>query len=456
VTLLLSRGAVLHVLLLDADGAPVSGRIINFSRDGTFSSIAEDSDGEGRATFGNLAAGDYSLFVVLGGGATASGHVRLAEDEVADVVLGGDQDLATVEGHVTRAGEPVAGLTLGLHGADAAFPAGASTDEGGFYRFEKVPAGFYDLEVQGDSGPLGGGDGLEVPRGGGSVRHDVRLSGNVLRVRVREEDSGRALSSIPILLRSTESGWADWFEQTDAHGEGRFLDLPPGSYLLAAGPAALPAFAPSSRAASRVVGPIVFADGTSETREIEVRLGAPARLRVKVLDAAGRPVTGARVFYLDPRGRPLSGYSMKTTDAQGLLEIDSLPPGPGSILARKEGAGQAETPVRLEGGRIGEATLTLQPGTLVFARVVRRGKGVLQGVSIFMFDARGTPVSHLFGVSEADRNNKAFLAGREQVFGPLAPGRYKVVLTRPGEAGRRLAKEILPGDPEVHWMLEYR
>ncbi|MFQ5748788.1 MAG: carboxypeptidase regulatory-like domain-containing protein, partial [Planctomycetota bacterium] len=147
VTLLLSRGATLHVQLLDSDGAPLTGKIINLTRDGSFTTFGEDTDGAGQATFQNLAAGAYSLFVVLGEGATASGHVRLAEDEEAEVVLGGGRDLATVEGLVTRAGEPVAGLTLSLHGVDAAFPAGASTDERGFYRFEKDPAGFYDLDV---------------------------------------------------------------------------------------------------------------------------------------------------------------------------------------------------------------------------------------------------------------------------------------------------------------------
>ncbi len=437
-----------------------------------------DSTGpDGRATFEHLAAGTYMISLLPGVGRDSpesvsrlaqgdlsgfkmtSKTITLEEDQELEVVLGGASDLATLQGTVTRRGEPLEGLSVMIYGEGFSNMQMGSTGENGFYEFKDVAPGNYLIfagRIQ-----MGGGAGwsgaLTVPEGGGIVQHDVELPAASLRVRVLEAGSGDPLSGIPILLRTAagEQGTGGT-ANSDSKGEAVFDFLTPGKYVVSAGQAAMPIFPSGRGRASRVVGPLVIKEGQDEEQTVEIRLEKEARLRVKVLDTRGDPVAGAGVFFLDPGGQPLSALGLKTTDSRGILELGSLPPGPGRVLARKEGAGQVEMEVRLRSDETTEATLTLEAGTMVFVQITDEEGKPVTGIQAILLDSRGAPLSLLYsGVAEATQAGLSFLKGGEQKIGPVPPGTYSVLLAKPGGERRTHTVEVPRGTPEMHLTLPF-
>jgi len=476
-TVYLSRGATLHVLALDAGGKPLPGAVVSTFSFGGAAPGGDSTGPDGRVTFEHLAAGTYMVSLLpnvgrdspesagrlaqgdLSGFKMTSKTINLEEDQELEVVLGGASDLATVQGTVTRRGEPLEGLNMMIYGEGFSNMQMGSSGENGFYEFQDVAPGNYLLfagRVQ-----MGGGAGwsgaLNVPEGGGIVQHDVELPAASIRVRVLDAGTGDPLSGIPILLRTAggEQGTGGT-ANSDSKGEAVFDFLTPGRYVVSAGQAAMPIFPSGKGRASRMAGPLVIKEGQDEEQTIEIRLEKEARLRVTVRDTRGDPVAGAGVFYLDPGGQPLSALGLKTTDSRGILELGSLPPGPGRVLARKEGAGQVEMEINLQSGETTEATLTLEAGTMVFVQVTDEEGKPVTGIQAILLDSRGAPLSLLYsGVAEATQAGLSFLKGGEQKIGPVPPGTYTVLLVKPGGGRRSHPVEIPAHTPEMHLTLAY-
>jgi hypothetical protein len=133
-------------------------------------------------------------------------------------------------------------------------------------------------------------------------------------------------------------------ESVRCDGEGQFVisEVLNGSWALFAGPQN---------------DPLLRLDEV-ETRGTDTDLGVVTvsdlgDLRVTVLDVAGRPVEGARVW----DGETFGHFDLKT-DAQGVCRARFLPAKQLRIFAEQTSHGRTNAPVKLESGR--EATLELR------------------------------------------------------------------------------------------------
>lgn len=159
--------------------------------------------------------------------------------------------------------------------------------------------------------------------------------------------------------------------------------------------------------------------------ELELVLpGAEGRLRGRVLDPAGRPVTGARVCAGDPRagsdvvladGRGTHGPSVRTTttDADGEFALDALTPGPTPLEVSRSGLAVHRSAREAGSGPAEPIEIRMQPTPRLAGRVLdERGRAV----------ARATVIELGPGASAAQARSGA--DGRYELAGlPVGPCR---------------------------------
>lgn len=461
---LLGRGGTLRVLVLDQDSAPRSGvEVTVFSFIGGEPDAAE-TGADGTALFEHLTPGEYQVsassfagdaqaLALLGGDFsgldTRMAQAQVREGELTELVLGGPVLRSTVQGTVSCQGEPQPGLSVLLI-SGGSFHAGR-TDEDGFYEVEDVPAGEYmfmagEMQIGGGAGWVGT---LSVP-GGDVVVYDVELPGASLRVRVLNARDGKPISGVMVMVRPEGSAMDMDTLITGADGTSLFRFLEPASYYVTAGRGAMPfGFgAGGGDRGSAIAGPVAVRGQDAEA-QIELRLEAAASVRARVLDASGQPVQGAGLFYLDAKGQPLSLISITGTNADGWQELGFLPPGPGRIQARHPQLGVAERPVSLTAGQPAEIQLQLQGATTLRVTPVDREGRPAKGVQAMVVDERGAPVPVVFSGAEAMSAWTNYLNGGEQRIGPLSPGKYRLLLVRPGAGMTSEPLQITAGVAEM-------
>lgn len=465
---LLGRGGEILVRVLDEAERPSPGRLVTVFATNAGAPRGDTTDADGQVLFRNLPPGEWTVSV-LGGAAfdtpasTLTGDflaslemdsetVTVAEGARAEVTLGGPRQWGRLFGFVTRDGAPAAGLTVFL--SQGMQIRSARTDASGLYEFEEAPPGDSMLMV--GRFALGAGSGyttlVHVPAGA-EVQHDVALPGTRLRIRVLDAEDGTPVAGIPVLLRPRQGNQGGGMLTTDGRGEVLFEWLAPGDYVLVAGRAGMPFLGRADRAAA-VVDPVHLTEDAGE-QLLVLQVGRGARLRARVEDAGGRPVAGAGVFLLTPEGQPVTLMNLSGTAADGTLLLEGLPPGPHRVLARHRRLGTAEAPVLLRAGEEAEVTLRLAPGTLVVVTPVDRDGRPLRGVQAVALDERGAPVSVLVEAGRMLDQGMAFVTGRPQELGPLAPGRYTILLQAPGGSPVRHPVEVPPGGGRMELRLPY-
>lgn len=187
-----------------------------------------------------------------------------------------------------------------------------------------------------------------------------------------------------------------------------------------------------------------------------------ATLRATVVDAAGRPVAGARVTVTPPpAGGPAGGMRMRTvevedsgghasvfdsssprrlgegtTDGQGVAEIGGLPEGAAQVEASHSDLAEARPVlVTLPAAGAVEARLTLRQGGQVEVTVTDHLRSPLGGAR---FVVRG-PLGE--AGAERDRRHAADAEGRARV-GPLPAGNYFAELVLDA-SGRRMGEAMV-------------
>jgi len=466
--ILLGQGAELLVRVLDQEGQPAANRVVSAFAPQAGYTEGGSTDARGEVRFLHLTPGTWVVNAVnspllkpsgqalqgdlLAGLEMESETVVLEEGERAELVLGGPREWGSLFGFVTRGGTPVPGVQV-LLSQGMRFRS-TRTDDSGLYEFEEVPPG--DSMLLAGRFQLGGGAGyttvVHVPAGS-EVQRDVELPDTDLRVRVLDEADGRPVAGVPVVLRPRQSNQGGGMLTTDGRGEVRFTWVVPGDYVLVAGRAALPLFGRDEHAAV-VVDPLHLQEGVGE-QLVELRVGQGARLRATVLDPAGQPVADASVFLLTPAGQPVTLMSMSGTAGDGSLVLEGLPAGPHRALARHPRLGTIEAPVLLQAGETTEVTLQLEPGTILAVLPVDAEGRPLKGVQAVALDARGAPVSILAGASQAMDQAFAFLSGRPQELGPLAPGHYVILLQAPGGPASRHPVEVPAGGGRMELPLRH-
>jgi hypothetical protein len=162
------------------------------------------------------------------------------------------------------------------------------------------------------------------------------------------------------------------------------------------------------------------------------------------------------MFYLDDRGIPMSALSMQGTNSKGVAELKGLPAGPGRILLKHPTVGQKEIAINLTSGELSKQEVRLDPGVVVWLKVIDASGGPAAGVFATLKDERGVRISMLFSMQDAQAANQSYFAGLEQRLGPVAPGRYTVEYFRLG--GKIVREEIVvpASSPEMRRTLVYK
>jgi hypothetical protein len=131
---------------------------------------------------------------------------------------------------------------------------------------------------------------------------------------------------------------------------------------LAAGPHVI-----SVRPEDRPLVQTAFDSAPGETRTVDVSVPEGGRLRVTALDAAGRPVPGARVAATDGSGAGVLFWKAGSpaagpheTGPDGTLLCAGLPAGDLRVTAEKSGAGTASEAVRVEDGKEAKVEVRLE------------------------------------------------------------------------------------------------
>jgi len=249
-----------------------------------------------------------------------------------------------VDGHVTRAGRPVADAVVMAFPESGDRTANGRTDESGAYALEGLGEGRYNFNAS----PLSGGAPIHRAvdiTGDTTVELEAppaRLAGTVV-----EADSGRPLGEVGVRVEDEGGGMRFMnMATTDSSGRFAFEDLEPKGYRVS-----------FQKAAYQV-----------ETRELQAAEDSDVRVEMRrgegiVLEARdglfGTPLRGLFARVLDGSGKAAFAGSV-SLDSDGRGEVPALRPG--AYALRAESSGYA--PVNLPSVSVPSSTvpLVLTPG----------------------------------------------------------------------------------------------
>lgn len=486
-TLELRIGALLTGEVLGDDGEPAPGRSIIVQRMPSWNrQFMMTSDARGEFRFEHLEPGQWQLISmpnVLTGefqpaemenvgemlGSMEIEIVELTDGEETHVTLGEPpEDPVKLVAHVTHAGSPVEDAVVSL------VPDGASgfgdmsmavTDEEGRIEVELEKRGDYLVTVQNDVG-TGRQNSIEfherIPEEGDA--HELELALPLGRISGHVEAADGSPAADCRITLNVEGGVAygsflgGHYAELTTDSEGNY-DIPylrPGTYTVSAGGAFMAGmFGDSGEVTGRTVQSGLRVREGDWLQGIDFELSRPGRLKGKVQDAAGLPVSGAAVWVRDEAGHVLERFALVETDAAGGFEYAGLGPGRYTIFAKKEGrVSPPSAPVMLtEGGRA-EAVAVLDEGTTLIVTVTDKSGAEIRA-RISVVDGDGNEMSGLYSLTEIMSQFGRGFSAKEQRVGPLPPGRYRVTATL--DDGRETHKNLtLSGRDERKLKLRFR
>ncbi len=443
----------------------------------TLSPVSTVTDAEGRYALAHVAPGPVLLLSVkavgyeaYGAGADAFAGRRVAAGEtlVFDVAL---QRGGTVSGRLTAAdGRAVPYATVALvdprrrwEGEEAAL-----TDAQGRYRVVGLHAAAYELRVTAPGyAPLTEEADLAVtvPPDLAPVTRDIVLSaGAALVGKVRTPDgalvggaSVEVSAAGPPELRARVR---DLVAVTDPAGGFRLLGVPPGIDLIVS--------ASHDDWVRGTLGPLRLLPGREQEVALALRVGGT--LPGRVVDAAGRPVEGARVRWghVGPenedrvapgdafRADEVLGPRVVRSDADGRFALDRLEPGRLLLKVEREGFApwyRRDLVVSGEGPQPA-VTVALEGSLAVRGRVTAQDGGPLAGVWVYAEENRpGADQPQDPGRVRALVATQTAEDGGYVLEG-LPPARVKVAVWLALGFKPQTRRDVEPGGPPVDFALE--
>ncbi len=391
-TLVVTRGAEVRGVVVDARDHPVAGARVELLRVGGGAALVEHRPGvgplgvtdyvpplplaegaagpatsgsiasalsgdDGRFTLRSLPAGRISLRVTHPDHATAlreAGAISAGQrrDGVEVRLLDG----ASLSGRVLdERGFPVAGVPLLLAVEREDGPRFAVSAEDGTYGFANA-RGVAELTAR--------------PRSGAAVRTRLELpdSGTLEQLVIIEAADGRLVGRVFAPNDDPIGGASVRVRSVDRRHpfEGETVSTADGTFELSGAPRGALAirvesegFA-STRLRARADGP-----------EIRVVLAPAGRVEAQVVDASGEPIAGAELRLEPDEGEARSAR----TDAEGRATFERIPLGPLTLSARASGHLAAETSAELLGSayetpRLSIPAVVLSPASVVRGQVV--------------------------------------------------------------------------------------
>ncbi len=460
VLLVVTTGGTITGEVYDDDGERAPGRLVTATAldsmgSGEITTRIARSDERGEFRLEHLTPGNWQLVAIdMGGelvgddGAADLGALVSSLDMATAVVVEGESvhvvigappaDPVRVFGRVTLGDEPFLGANV-VFIREGENPLGTmqmtTVDDDGRYEVVLDGPGGYITNVQSIAGAPGQQTTVEYQSEIPEVReHRLdfalplgRISGRVL------DPAGEPLAGARVTLTldsdaSSVQMFGGRYSEVAADGEGRFdlIALSPGTYRVSAG-GTLP-FGFGGGGLGRVTrGDIRLAeDQWIDDLELVVPKAGSLGLRVRGSD--GAPAGGATIFVRDASGRPLEPFSMLATDPSGQCTYDGLAPGDYSVLARTvEESSQEIGPIRVREGEATAVELDLEPGTILWILLQRRGGGEPLTGRVRVVDEAGHEMASLLGFQDlAHLYSGAGFSTTEHRLGPLPPGRYVV------------------------------
>ncbi|MHC5009314.1 MAG: carboxypeptidase regulatory-like domain-containing protein [Planctomycetota bacterium] len=381
----LGEGATIEGRVVDASGVPVAGASVTARARSSRgqppgSWISARSQTDGTFVLRGVAAESYRIRANAAG--FRSDSARDVPPGTTDLVLT-LRPLGRIEGVVRHDGRPYRGAfdvlvvrrpaegELTREFLQSQRPTHSFNTDDGEYVVRGLAAGVYDVSASTPEGlvtlqPLP----VDVADGRVARADPVLSSGSVLTGIVVEDATGApvAQAQINVQPRPGEAGTgSEGRARTDAEGRFSVRGLAPGNYLAYVTPPQGVGFH------------LPLEIHASETKELRLVVRAPGSIRFLVTDAEGAPLGGATTQVTSEAGvvlwpdwnrirregvqfGPDTWRRYLETDAQGVLERTSVPPGRYRVGAHLDGYVPGEALwIEVASDRTTEARLTLEP-----------------------------------------------------------------------------------------------
>jgi Carboxypeptidase regulatory-like domain len=436
-TIAVQPGAVLHIDVVDAAGAPVPRHEVLLEDALPFSPLTFPpvrTNAQGRATFDRLAQGRYRVRtraigqcgnrplwvarlvslsgngnlqtrIVVGGSATFRVTSSLGPLRATEVSASPDSGAPALPAWVReRSGMwPFSARPLRLFTFESS--CSGVTDENGRVTFTAFPPGAAQVDVRLLNStsahrvavPI---DGHEIP---------IEIADGFFPLRVISSATGAAIAGAAI---TWTAGGARVEARASGSGEALLegVSAAPGTLAIRA-----PGFQPGEM---KLLQPLAF------LQEFALVPAPAAHMQARIVSDSGEPVADAVVEVSSEN--PFEESVVAATDAKGLVTFSELPPGALRLAAAADGFVSSETSVS-EDARSG-VVVTLARGYRVNA-IVELTAAAFGLYSIRVVDGVGATIDRLL-----DSGSDRAVASRGRVsLGPLPPGVYVIELNGAGD-----------------------
>jgi len=232
------------------------------------------------------------------------------------------------------------------------------------------------------------------------------------------------------------------YSEATTDGDGRYHigHLEPGSYTVGAGGRPLTALFGEEDGHGRSVRAGVLVTGGELVDHVDFELELAGSISGRITDSAGQPVAGASIFVRDDEGRLLERISLQTSETDGSFDYRGLAPGTYTVAARSKGEATVdEEHVQVRSGETAELDLRLDPATIVHVIVTdTEGAPLVAGIQIL--DGADRDVAGQFGMSDLTDMLSDGFSTTTRRFGPLPPGKYRVLATSGDLSASKLMK----------------
>ncbi len=324
--IVLRRGTGLAGLVQDRDGDPLAGAWITCApaqgEDALSGLRATWSESDGSFRFEGLGNGNWVVRGEYPGLAPAVVPIAISENSSAEPVvlelgLGG-----AVEGHVlARDDRPVASARVELR--RPFFQAHTFTDLSGYYRFDRIPPGHYQVGLERENPTEIRSKPAEVVEG--EVRVVDFRTGSALLLELRRSGEPAAGAQVALSRLQIEEGQIEGLHWaiTDPLGRAKLHDLEPGNYTLSVW-----------TDTEQFVRPLGVPESEEATLSVPL---PPIEVPGQVESFSdGRPIPGARVRWSAGEGASATFYVPGAGDTGVAVSASDAP----QVVTWTDGAGR--------------------------------------------------------------------------------------------------------------------